>query len=602
MNALLIHNDNIKNSLINHFSKEGLLHFSISSAAMMKETFSFDSVAHGILKNHFASKGKYDVIFIPYTLSNENYLELTGIIVAAHIRLSPEFKNTKTPIVFLGSESKGQIAKLSDLGGILFTSGVFSTDKQDIDSINNQYDWILKNKKELNDIEYSNFLEKLDIKPSANHLSYHSIANEWAIYRWASAINANDSDIEKIITNVETQLYFKYLRTLYPKKDIPELHENQLKIKYSESPKILYIDDEADKGWYEIFCSILYDINNLNFSYLDEELQSKTRDEIIKLSTDKIKAEEIDLVILDFRLHPDDFNTSNIQEVTGLKLLKEIKNVNPGIQVVIFSATNKVWNLQALQEAGADGFIIKESAENSEDIDFTKDSILAMTGSLELCINKVFLKEIFTNLSPLSDFVKLLNSTKPKNYSKKGYFIPKGNIPKYCELIKSCEILLLSNLTNLNLPFLQLILIIEDIVKTFYIHGSDGNHYVEISLFERIPVLIKQDGIITLKIKPKPNWSSFELSDFDILKGDKDYKYFDTIADRVMFNYRLFSVLYFKYNIALSDINKYSRLYQKRSRAVAHLNSSDDKIITRDIIDAVELIAILFKNNNKHQK
>lgn len=49
-----------------------------------------------------------------------------------------------------------------------------------------------------------------------------------------------------------------------------------------------------------------------------------------------------------------------------------IKKINPGIQVIIFSATNKVWNLQALQEAGADGFIIKESPENSIDPNFTK--------------------------------------------------------------------------------------------------------------------------------------------------------------------------------------------------------------------------------------
>ena len=44
--------------------------------------------------------------------------------------------------------------------------------------------------------------------------------------------------------------------------------------------------------------------------------------------------------------------------------MKKIKEHNPGIQVIIFSATNKVWNLQALQDAGADGFIYKGNGEN----------------------------------------------------------------------------------------------------------------------------------------------------------------------------------------------------------------------------------------------
>ena len=87
-------------------------------------------------------------------------------------------------------------------------------------------------------------------------------------------------------------------------------------------------------------------------------------------------------MILDLRLHKEDFNNKPIDEITGFKILEKIKNHNKGIQVIIFSATNKIWNLQALQNAGADGFIIKESPNNNFEPGFTKQSIEKMLQSI----------------------------------------------------------------------------------------------------------------------------------------------------------------------------------------------------------------------------
>ena len=55
-------------------------------------------------------------------------------------------------------------------------------------------------------------IRKLKLDPPKNYEDSHSIANEWAIYRWASAIKANDEAIEKITNKVQDQLYFKYLQ------------------------------------------------------------------------------------------------------------------------------------------------------------------------------------------------------------------------------------------------------------------------------------------------------------------------------------------------------------------------------------------------------
>jgi CheY-like chemotaxis protein len=265
-------------------------------------------------------------------------------------------------------------------------------------------------------------ITKVKLDPPKNYEDNHSIANEWAIFRWASAIQANDSDIEKITRKIHNQLYFKYLSTIYPVKDISPIDPARLEINYTGSPKILYIDDEADKGWYEVFCKILCDINELDLNYLDGELHNLSRESIIKKSLETIELENIDIVLLDFRLHADDFETKNIQDVTGLQILKAIKKHNPGIQVVIFSATNKVWNLKSIQDAGADGFIVKEGPENSIDPDFITLTIESMINIIAKKTEVIFLKQFYINyydlekeLLPRKKYKKVTNPL-PKEF------------------------------------------------------------------------------------------------------------------------------------------------------------------------------------------
>ncbi len=37
---------------------------------------------------------------------------------------------------------------------------------------------------------------------------------------------------------------------------------------------------------------------------------------------------------------------NTIDDFTGTKVLKVIKEINPGIQIIIFTASNKVWNIE----------------------------------------------------------------------------------------------------------------------------------------------------------------------------------------------------------------------------------------------------------------
>jgi len=349
------------------------------------------------------SNEEVDNIFIPLcfgpTLSDYNGLQL-----ACHIRCS-DIINRLKPIYIYGFVDFSYLLD-NDYFNILKTKNVTL-----INYTREAFESVLKNvPNQLNKENLPFEIKKLNLELPKNYEDSHGISNEWAIYRWANSISAKDNEIQKVTENVNHTLFFKYLNTIFPASEIIKIREDKLAIKNKKNSKILYIDDEADRGWFEIFCNILNDINGITFDYLDEELISKTPSEIIDTSLKKIIEDDIDLVILDFRLHSNDFHVNKIEEITGLVLLKEIKKLNPGIQVIVFSATKKVWNFQAIQEAGADGFIVKESPENSIESNFTYVSIINFCKQINNCLQMTFLKEAHNYLNSIEKSIERVSN------------------------------------------------------------------------------------------------------------------------------------------------------------------------------------------------
>jgi CheY-like chemotaxis protein len=376
---------------LNHFTEKTIFDDEIEDLDLSKKTI------------EWLSDVDYDNIFIPICFG-ETLSDFNGLKLATHFRCT----NTPNQIknIFIYSFVDFSYLMDNEYFDILKTKNVYL-----IEHKRKAFKEAILSKRELLTLsELPLELTKMNLAIPKNYEDSHSISNEWAINRWANTLNVSDIGITKIKEKVQHSLYFKYLCTINPVDQIIKISENELKISSNRNPKILYIDDEADKGWYEIFCNIFYDINNFDFSYLCEELAQKTQDEIIDLSIQKIQNEDIDLVLLDFRLHPNDFNSSKIDNVTGLMLLQEIKKYNPGIQVIIFSATNKVWNLQKLLEAGADDFILKESIETNPYQ--SKESIINFVESCKICFERAFLKDFYLKLEKLK--IELLPRKKNK--------------------------------------------------------------------------------------------------------------------------------------------------------------------------------------------
>ena len=337
---------------------------------------------------------RYDNIFIPLccgtTLSDYN-----GLRLATHIRCTKTINQTSRIFIYGVVDLESLLDH--EYFNILRTKNVFMipfSKRAICDATYMESDEYIEK-------ELPAEVSKLSLLVPTNYEDNHSIANEWSIYRWAYAVNAKNEGIESIYDNVANNLHFKYLQTIYPVVKLEILSDQALKLNIPANCRILLIDDEAGKGWHKVIHRIVKDINKLEFDHIGAELAGKSDIQLIEYCLQRVEEYKPDIVILDFRLHQQDFNNIDINGITGLRVLQRIKEINKGIQVIIFTATNKIWNYQYLLDAGADGFILKENISDGEDSTKTIDSIKRMLLLLNDRSEYIYIKKLYERLFDL---------------------------------------------------------------------------------------------------------------------------------------------------------------------------------------------------------
>ena len=411
-----------------------------------------DEYLNKFIKGKLQEK-QYDNIFIPLCFG-DTLSDFNGFKLAIYIRCSKILNQFTNVFIygfvrfsFLINHRYFNVLKTKNVKLIGFS-------KEDI------YNAVSSKKDKLTSIELPKEISKIKLPPPKDYYDNHSIANEWAIHRWSKTINVSDDRIEIIENKIEENLYFKYLKAVYPINKTNVISDDKLRINYSGEPKVLYIDDEVEKGWGEIFADLFEDKNNIYLDWLIEDFKNITQDKLIDNAIKKIVRDDIDLVLLDFRLLPRDFSEVNIKEITGVKLLRRIKKLNPGIQVIIFSATNKVWNLQKLQEFGADFFILKEAPDNSIVADFTKISVQKMLLAINECFERSFLKEFYIKIEELkADLLPRKNFKRVANPLDANFV---DEVLKWLEL--SCQLISINiNKASNTSAFLLLFSVLENL-------------------------------------------------------------------------------------------------------------------------------------------
>lgn len=130
---------------------------------------------------------------------------------------------------------------------------------------------------------------------------------------------------------------------------------------------ILLVDDRAKKGWKEIIQEVL--------TLDDSEIQVE---ETIQKAIDRLNNETFDLLFLDLRFGEEDHKNHELEEFGGYKILRSIKSdfdsQNFATPVILFTATNKIWNIDFMLNEGVDNYYIKEHPTYSYDLSFSRQN------------------------------------------------------------------------------------------------------------------------------------------------------------------------------------------------------------------------------------
>ena len=234
------------------------------------------------------------------------------------------------------------------------------------------------------------FLDVIKILPNASE-GRHSLANQWGADVLSRLVVGNETNNE-LIKKARLSLYFRYVRVLSLSAiDIENIiHNNEpvsapasLKKIDATGKRILLIDDEADKGWDDVMCKML---PNSEFKTIQEQVPDY--ESLSDGAKRQIESGKYDLIFLDLRMNGvTEEDTIGPNEFSGMKILKAIKNQNKGNQVIMFTASNKAWNMKALLDEGADGYYIKESPEYAFPQSYSLNNAKTLCDNIEYCFS-----------------------------------------------------------------------------------------------------------------------------------------------------------------------------------------------------------------------
>ncbi len=406
-----------------------------------------------------------DAFFIPTIIDQDSALSYDGVDLAIRLYLDCIQSGILDVAVYLlSAEDKGSFYSHCDRADLLKCPNVHFLRNTKVE-IEGSIRTLSLSPIEIESAQKA--LKNLRIKAPSAYKTHHSITNEWSIYRWSKYLGL---DQVKVSSEIEDSLYFKHLAVVNGLSSIGG--SNRLP-SISANPKaqkrILLIDDEAEKGWHDFFKHFLSQSSVIFESLGESSFKRKTSKEIEDIAITKVESFNPDVVILDLRLEDVDFNMENSSAgYTGMRILTRIKQeINQGIQVIGFTASNKVWNYLKWSDSGhgIDDIIVKESPELSMNPSYTAESIQYLTESLGPRIERgQYLKSIDLRLK---DIGRLINMTDSSFYTQE-----KGNLDIAFELIKQFD----RDMKYVSYAYIQLFKILEKYVQD--ISGWDGDYFV----------------------------------------------------------------------------------------------------------------------------
>lgn len=497
-------------------------------------------------------------LIIPIQLGDEATL---GLKIAMHVRCTHQLNESvrTCPIILLYEGHTDELLQL-DLAQadhffslITQTKGVYLLSP--LDAMQNMDNCVGTDmaalKKEMKNIPF--------FKTASDH--NHSVANVWGAQVFQSFSQPKTQNAAAQVKNLQFK-YLVFVHDLYMPKieKVPTLH--------LKSPIRFLLIDDHDKEWLPALQTIIGDGHIKSVPY--DEKFSKYKQNII----DHVQKDEYDIVLLDLRLDKEEENIQKKpKEYSGYEILKSIKHINKGTQVIIMTASNKAWNMKALMDIGADGYYVKEGPEY-----YDETSAFQNYGSfietLQECGERVYLRKIWVELEKL----KKITPSYEHDLSIAWKLLYDAVCqPKY-----------------INYAYLQLFLIIENFITDHdvFIRSNKGSNYVigkdkdELLVFD----YTEDDK------KATPNYKSAISFRNGNYKKERDGE----IKNRLDTNAVVSALLIFRYGLETSGEKEWTKIYSVRNTKAAH--PENGMVTDIEIIRLINFLAFILDTNNLNDK
>lgn len=506
---------------------------------------------------------KYDVIYIPLCFGN-TLSDFLGLRLTMHIVFS-KTENRFSQIYIYGDTNFSEICN-HECFDVLKIKSVKIT-KCDAEGLKRS----LANIPKLTEDEIIHSINNVNLSIPWNLGDNHNVANVWAIYRWCEMLDWKDSTPDILDSKLTKSLYFKYLCTKFGDHDkFKKDKKRSPKIPNIEGKTIAYIDDEYDKGWGNILRNIIEKHSNAKLVCFNGFDKKQTKDKLIAKVKKFVDETDVDCFILDLRLHEQDFVSK--EKLSGHIIADYIKNQNTGNQIVVFTASNKIWNLkEVVFKIGAVGYSLKESPEMNLNRDGSAELFTDFAKSVSRACSMSFLKGIVAtqkqlkaiepSAKQLDDVIELLN-------------IDKGNNSQS----------LISSVLLVELAYLEYY--IKEI-KGFYILAEGVEPNIKISLCNKIDKQMQiklTDHLFVNRRLINERSNIVEISNYSTFAKQPDDGWSQVSnSDAVLVS----SAMLLHFNISLADIKLYFELKTIRNTQIAHKSgekSAQYKTITIDMI------------------
>src|SRR5690606_3522530 len=144
--------------------------------------------------------------------------------------------------------------------------------------------------------------------------------------------------------------------------------------------RVLLVDDEVRSGWKEVCERVLFQGNPIDATVSPVEARG-----LLALN-------DYDLILLDMRFGEKDHSASKTSEYAGYRFLEQFLRssfTSPifSVPVMLFTASNKIWHINAMMDRGADDYYIKEHPNVARDLEFSRQNFDRLKKSIPELIN-----------------------------------------------------------------------------------------------------------------------------------------------------------------------------------------------------------------------